>query len=114
VGKGALLDCPRGQNRPRAHSPAKTGVNALMAHAATVRKRFCPPYNSSSQNFFAKKMDRRVISAFTRVFNALCPAMTDNAQRELVRLGKKVMRSGKTANSPMPATMIHTNGQEAR
>ena len=25
---------------------------------------------------FTKKMDCRVISAFTRVFNALCPAMT--------------------------------------
>jgi hypothetical protein len=36
------------------------------------------------------------------------------AQRELVRLGKKVMRSGKTANTAMPATMIHTKGQEAR
>ena len=29
VGKGALLDSSRGQSRARAHSPAKTGVNAL-------------------------------------------------------------------------------------
>jgi hypothetical protein len=29
-----------------------------------------------SQEFFAKRMDRRVISAFTRVFDALCPPMT--------------------------------------
>src|SRR5688572_11249710 len=35
-------------------------------------------------------------------------------QRELVRFGKKVMRSGKTANRTIPATMIHTNGQDAR
>src|SRR5262249_42824896 len=30
----------------------------------------------SSQGFFAKRMDCRGISAFTRVFDALCPAMT--------------------------------------
>jgi hypothetical protein len=28
------------------------------------------------KNFLRKRMDCRVISAFTRVFNALCPAMT--------------------------------------
>jgi|SRR5258708_25892419 hypothetical protein len=30
---------------------------------------------------FSKRMDCRVISAFTRVFNALCPAMTDAGLR---------------------------------
>jgi hypothetical protein len=33
VGKGALLGRPSGQNRAR-RSPSKTGVNALMGHAA--------------------------------------------------------------------------------
>ena len=42
VGKGALLDCSRGQSRARAHSPAKTGVKALMAHAATVPRTILP------------------------------------------------------------------------
>jgi hypothetical protein len=39
------------------------------------------------KRLFAKQMDCRVISAFTRVFDALCPAMTSLFQfcvRELV------------------------------
>src|SRR5262249_12000736 len=36
---------------------------------------------SSLQDVFSKKMDCRVISAFTRVFNALCPAMTSSGRR---------------------------------
>jgi len=34
------------------------------------------------KTLFAKEMDCRVISAFTRVFDALCPAMTSGEREQ--------------------------------
>src|SRR5438552_1689285 len=56
--RGARL-VPRGQNRAR-HSPSPTGVNALLAHAASIPHRFCAPYNSlpRSQQLWRVPHDR--------------------------------------------------------
>src|SRR4029450_671288 len=55
--------------------------------------------SSSQQRFFAKRMDCRVISAFTRVFDALCPAMTRRGTPRLgcLRSRKSLYESGATA-----------------
>src|SRR5882724_653677 len=42
VRNGARLDPTRGQNRFGAHSPSKTGVNALIAHALRPRHAILP------------------------------------------------------------------------
>ena len=47
VGKGARSVGPRGRNRVR-HSPSKTGVNALVAHAAMASQAILPTYDFGS------------------------------------------------------------------
>jgi hypothetical protein len=42
VGKGALLSSPAWAKSRVRHSPSKTGVNALVAHAAKVRETILP------------------------------------------------------------------------
>jgi hypothetical protein len=47
-----------------------------MQESTRVTRGLDPRVHHSLQELFAKRMDCRVISAFTRVFDALCPAMT--------------------------------------
>src|SRR5258708_32876177 len=46
-----------------------------------------PRVHRSSQKLFAKRMDCRGVSAFTRVFDALCPAMT-HAEKPLAAVAQ--------------------------
>src|SRR5215472_8518916 len=59
-------------------SPLEHIPVGLMQHSAPacLTRGLDPRVHHSSQELFAKRMDCRVISAFTRVFDALCPAMT--------------------------------------
>jgi hypothetical protein len=76
---------PRSRARPihDFHHVASFGQNAPRPGVAILEAvmRGLDPRIHRKKQLFSKRMDCRVISAFTRVFNAVCPAMTNAGLR---------------------------------
>jgi NAD(P)-dependent dehydrogenase (short-subunit alcohol dehydrogenase family) len=95
-----------------AYCAAKFGIVGLTKAAARSPWRDNPLCSATT----ARLPHRREPAAGTPTPIGNCHQRShrDFGQRELVRFGRKVIRSGNTANRTMPATMIHTKGHEAR